>query len=214
MFAANTKNKMATSSNAWLLDHVGRIARHEGGHYLVARQLGFQTCGISLTLLTADGGHRGEAEIFVHKPTPLFGDVANYLTNRIAVLYAGAIGEAFIDGKVSQESFSDCVGKGGRSDKEKADELVQLLRNMTYPGENRVGEIENQLNELTGRSITVAEEILELKQPDLAQIERLFRTRYSAVGLPIEVSDLELQGLLAGVADPSNGAESTGVPPT
>jgi prephenate dehydrogenase len=75
----------------WYLD---QIARHEVGHAVVARVLGFKTGAISLMLKAANGDHTACATTPLYTSTPNSADVESYIERRIMVLIAGTMSEA------------------------------------------------------------------------------------------------------------------------
>jgi hypothetical protein len=208
------RQAQATDVSPPTLQHVERLARHEAGHVVVARCLGFTTSGMALTMLDFEGGHSGEAQVNVHGATREVRDICDYLRRRIAVLYAGAIAEAWTERGIEQAAFEACLERGGRGDKAKADELVQLLRNIRYPKETDAQQVGIQLNDLTNECIQLAETILETRQEAIREIADLVKARFQRPGVRIVVSEHDLDSLPAVKAMVEIPAESSDPSPS
>lgn len=178
-----------------LMTHVRRVARHEAGHFVVARALGFTTTGIAVTMLTVDGGHSGEAAIEVYGSAPAIEDVTSYLRRRIAVLYAGAIAEASAAGVVDQANFEQCLREGGANDKLKIGELIQLLRNIVHPAEREVKAVESQLHEIDTECIQIALRVIEQNSQAIDDVAQAVCSKFAGIGDRISLSDAELAAL-------------------
>lgn len=128
-------NKMPSA----VRDRAVQIANHEMAHYVVARALGFETGGVSLTV-TMDLRHRGGAAITLARPIVSIEDMKAYLEARVMVLFAGVMGQTL--------SARSAVGKrvdkaqalallrgefGAEKDYAKIRELLHLLRNIEHP---------------------------------------------------------------------------------
>lgn len=123
-------------------DHAMQIAHHEMGHYVVARALGFETGGVTLTV-TMDLRHQAGASITLARSMSSIDAVKGYLEARMMVLFAGAMGQSL----ASEQSSGKRVDKrkaatilkgelGAEQDYAKIRELGHLLRNITYPDTN------------------------------------------------------------------------------
>ncbi|WP_178122614.1 peptidase M41 [Pseudomonas izuensis] len=120
-------------------EHALPIANHEMGHYVVARALGFETGGVTLTV-TMDLRHKGGACITLSRSISSLQAMREYLEARIMVLYAGAMAQTL----PTVQARKKCVDQskaaailngafGAEKDEAKIRELRQLLRNITYP---------------------------------------------------------------------------------
>jgi hypothetical protein len=78
------------------------VARHESGHLIVARSLGFPTGDIVLT--TTEGG----SEIDLYPSLPSLDDVKDFIEARIKVLYAGALAESLVKEKCDPSALLSC----------------------------------------------------------------------------------------------------------
>ena len=120
-------------------DHALQIAHHEMGHYVVARALGFETGGVTLTV-TMDLRHQGGACITLVRPISSIEAMKEHLEARMMVLLAGAMAQTL----PSKPSATKRVDKpkatailkgeqGAEQDYAKIRELQHLLRNIVYP---------------------------------------------------------------------------------
>jgi hypothetical protein len=109
--------------------------RHEYGHLVSARVMGFQTGEVALKLIGKDRHHRARAELFVHVPLRDTAGIIDYLERRVIVLFSGALAEASsiaeVGGKyVEEQCFKS---EGGARDQEKIFELIALHQNISRP---------------------------------------------------------------------------------
>lgn len=120
-------------------EHALQIAHHEMGHYVVARALGFETGGVTLTV-TMDLRHKGGASISLVRPISSMETMKEYLEARMMILFAGAMAQtlpsAHVRAKRVDKSQAVAIlngAFGAERDDAKIRELRQLLRNITYP---------------------------------------------------------------------------------
>jgi len=111
------------------------LARHEAGHYVAARALGFKTGSIKLTIIDLEGGyHLGGSEVELDRALYKIDDIMKYLEDRVQVLYAGALAQSLSNGKVVCEDAVEILKKrGGWADLANAREHIPLIRNIRYP---------------------------------------------------------------------------------
>ena len=130
---------MTTKLPAAVRDRALQIAHHEMGHYVVARALGFETGGVTLTV-TMDLRHKGGATINLVRPLSSMDAMRAYLEARIIMLFAGAMAQTLPSAPVGAKrvDLSDAAAilngaHGAEQDDAKIRELRHLLRNITYP---------------------------------------------------------------------------------
>jgi hypothetical protein len=130
---------MTTKLPAAVRDRALQIAHHEMGHYVVARALGFETGGVTLTV-TMDLRHKGGATINLVRPLSSMDAMRAYLEARIIMLFAGAMAQTLPSEPVGVKrvDLSDAAAilngaHGAEQDDAKIRELRHLLRNITYP---------------------------------------------------------------------------------
>ncbi|NUU33992.1 peptidase M41 [Pseudomonas sp. C2B4] len=120
-------------------DHALQIAHHEMGHYVVARALGFETGGVTLTV-TRDLRHKGGATISLVRPITSMEAMKEYLEARMMVLFAGAMAQTLPSARAREKRVDKTKAIailngafGAERDDAKIRELRQLLRNITHP---------------------------------------------------------------------------------
>lgn len=119
--------------------HALQIARHEMGHYVVARALGFETGGVTLAV-TMDLRHKGGACITLARSIASMQAMKEYLEARIIVLFAGAMAQTLPSTQTRKKRVDKSQAAailngafGAERDDAKIRELRHLLRNITYP---------------------------------------------------------------------------------
>jgi hypothetical protein len=123
---------------------VDKVARHEIGHWVAARRLGFGAGDVTAKIMAYPKfGRQGTSEIMLRCELLSIDDVIDYLERRIQICWAGAIAEALdvSNGRIRDVAESCPVevevashlieGASGRTDANLADELLQLLSNLT-----------------------------------------------------------------------------------
>lgn len=115
-----------------------KVARHEMGHFIVARYHGFVTgdCKIKL-LFTGEVGHAASATIQLQRPIRSIEDVVSYAELRCQVLSAGALAEALDeDGGIDNAyAINETQNGGAKDDYSKVRELLHLIRNINHAAE-------------------------------------------------------------------------------
>jgi hypothetical protein len=110
---------------------------HELGHWLMAKKVGFPTGQLEVTVEFSPTGTfvSGSATIFLQKPIKNFRNVQDYIEKRIAVLGGGALAESYLTcppGVDRIDHFKRVLGSNGENDYAKADEHMNLLRNIIH----------------------------------------------------------------------------------
>ena len=160
---------MTTKLPAAVRDRALQIAHHEMGHYVVARALGFETGGVTLTV-TMDLRHKGGATINLVRPISSMDAMRAYLEARIIMLFAGAMAQTLPSAPVGVKrvDLSDAAAilngaHGAEQDDAKIRELRHLLRNITYPdtGLASSDRIATELKAINDRLWLRAQEMVE-----------------------------------------------------
>ncbi|MHA6137024.1 peptidase M41 [Pseudomonas mohnii] len=160
---------MTTKLPAAVRDRALQIAHHEMGHYVVARALGFETGGVTLTV-TMDLRHKGGATINLVRPISSMDAMRAYLEARIIMLFAGAMAQTLPSTPVGVKrvDLSDAAAilngaLGAERDDAKIRELRHLLRNITYPdtGLTSPDRIATELKAINDRLWLRAQEMVE-----------------------------------------------------
>ncbi|MDO9329121.1 MAG: peptidase M41 [Pseudomonas sp.] len=140
-------------------DHAVQIANHEMGHYVVARALGFETGGVSVTV-TMDLRHQAGASITLARSVSSIEAMKEHLEARMMVLFAGAMAQSLTSkrspGKRVDQPKATAILKGelgAEQDYAKIRELRHLLRNITYPDTDPASpdRVTAELKEITDR---------------------------------------------------------------
>jgi hypothetical protein len=124
--------------------------RHECGHLLLARNLGFPTGGIQLREKTAG------AEIDLVLSLRNIEEQLTYLEKRIQVLFAGALAESIRGGQVQGDvafNLLDSPTASAGHDFAKIKELLRLWVGLRYPNATEK-EFGDRLTELKDRLFT------------------------------------------------------------
>jgi hypothetical protein len=129
--------------NEW--DRTFRVARHESGHYVVARALGFRAGPCSIRIDTPNG-HIGTAGIEPISSIASLDDVGTYIERRVQVLYAGVLAEAMPTKEIELQKALTYTKDSGLQDHAKVRELIHILRNIRYPG--TIGNTHQELNDI------------------------------------------------------------------
>ncbi|WP_223532740.1 MULTISPECIES: peptidase M41 [unclassified Pseudomonas] len=169
---------MTTKLPAAVRDRALQIAHHEMGHYVVARALGFETGGVTLTV-TKDLRHQGGASITLVRPISSMEAMKEHLEARMMVLLAGAMAQTL----PSKPSAAKRVDKpkatailkgeqGAEQDYAKIRELQHLLRNIACPDTDPAsGErISAELKSMTDRLWIRTQEIVEDQAETIAEL--------------------------------------------
>jgi len=130
------------------LDKIQKACCHQAGHYVVARELGFKTQGMSL--LFAKAGQQLEVSAIEFWNTPKLFDAKDHLERQILVLYAGVVAESTDINGMYDVAYSSVASSSGEGIKDytKIEELVQLLRKVQYPDITDTHEVLKKINEI------------------------------------------------------------------
>ena len=169
---------MTTKLPAAVRDRALQIAHHEMGHYVVARALGFETGGVTLTV-TKDLRHQGGASITLVRPISSMEAMKEHLEARMMVLLAGAMAQTL----PSKPSAAKRVDKrqatailkgeqGAEQDYAKIRELQHLLRNIAYSNTDPASteRITAQLKAMTDRVWDRTQKIIEDQAGTIAEL--------------------------------------------
>lgn len=104
---------------------VDQLARHEIGHAIVGRSLGFRIGELHLSLISESGDRIGFTETTCDRQLQGIPDIVKYLEDRIVVLMAGTMAEAESEATVGAGFDQDF--KESWSDHSKALDFMQIL---------------------------------------------------------------------------------------
>ena len=196
---------MTTKLPAAVRDRALQIAHHEMGHYVLARALGFETGGVTLTV-TMDLRHKGGATINLVQPIASMAAMKAYLEARIIILFAGAMAQtlpsAHVGAKRVDLSEAAAILKGAlgaERDEAKISELRHLLRNITYPdtGLTSPDRITTELKTINDRLWLRAQEMIEALADTITELGAAVVDRMVLVeqwGRPADTYEVVLTG--------------------
>ncbi|MFJ7140662.1 hypothetical protein [Pseudomonas protegens] len=112
-----------------------KVLKHELGHWLIARHLGFTVGDIQITIIKLDKKksganqytHSGSSKVFLEPTLKTFSDLHNYLDQRIQVLYAGVLAQTHGQ-TLTDEELGNVIALDAKGDQEKIEELSILVR--------------------------------------------------------------------------------------
>lgn len=111
---------------------VSQKCRHEYGHYIAARVLGFRTGNVTFRLTSENGDHVGTSEVMVQMPLIETTALIDYIERRVVVLFSGVMAETPFSDDIGGEYVEEVLSQGGgESDSAKITELVELHLNLT-----------------------------------------------------------------------------------
>jgi len=123
------------------------IALHEAGHFVAATFLGFKTGDIHFTII-ADNKHKAYSDICSDKPFNILKEDLDYCVRRVQVLYAGALAETLINGKIDKKRIKEIFVQTARNDYSKIQELISNIRNIDFPLSTNDEEIKYNFNKI------------------------------------------------------------------
>ena len=109
------------------------VARHEFGHYAVARSFGFATTDVVLAGKARQVGPAGTAGLKLLQPLRSTPEVVGYCESRIKILFAGVLAEALEGGVIDIDRAILYAETTGSHDHAKVRELLQIIRCISHP---------------------------------------------------------------------------------
>lgn len=110
------------------------VARHELGHYAVARHLGFKPGGVTVSAKLTMAGPGGTSSTDLTRPIDTIDDLRRYCEDRVKLLIAGVLAEAMEDGVVNNDNAILYAKHSGSSDHAKASEHIRILASIDRQG--------------------------------------------------------------------------------
>lgn len=128
-------------------------ARHEYGHLISARAMGFPTGEVTLRILSLEGHHIGTSEVMIHQPLREMSAIQDYIERRVVILFSGAMAEAACENDVGGDYVEQICfrNEGAAHDHGKIEELIGLHMNVSQPGKMSAHDV------IEGRSRLYAE---------------------------------------------------------
>ena len=108
------------------------LITHELGHWFVAKKLNFEVGDIKLKIIGGFGeyGHNGSSKIYPKIFISNIRELDTYLENRICILFAGVVAQAFFSENDSwtSEDTQNLLDTWGADDQSKIKELSFIFR--------------------------------------------------------------------------------------
>jgi hypothetical protein len=161
------------------------ILRHEAGHMIVAKVLGFETLELSYNESQAG------ANLTVDPKLPDVNAVSAFIRRRATVLYAGVLAESLKGAKVDNEEALELIrGPTASDDYSKVRELVRVLAGIER------GEIKYQdvLDRVDGEVWNKAAELVEKYAPQIVMLSKHWREMLGGRST-IEISADEIRAI-------------------
>ena len=175
------------------------VARHECGHYIAARTLGFEPGKLALTILLPYG-HRGESEQTLHQNIETKQQVLDFLERRAQVLCAGVIAEATSSaGVYDNDAAVKLMREGGGADQDygKYREIVYLMRNIIHGDTTDGAAIEAELKEVENTIWNKAGGLVQAEHQCIEGLAQRLASEVKQFNLKAELSWDELRKLPA-----------------
>jgi hypothetical protein len=173
------------TANPLLKDKIFNISKHEAGHYIIARDLGFEVTSLTINILDARDAHTAGSGVILSQPINKKDEVITYLEKRTKILLAGSVAQSLTGQKQDETEANKILESGGKSDYSLARENMQLLRNLYFPNETNRDKISEQLSLIfdklwkeTIENVSQAEDIILILAKRLAQEVVEFQTLY------------------------------------
>lgn len=209
---------MSNSQNlpVHLTNEAQKLARHEIGHWIISRRLGFGAGDVTAKLTFGMGvppvGRDGGSEITLRQDLTSIEETKAYLERRIQVCWAGVVAEALDPHQHKVDIDEACrlaSGQSGQTDAKIARELNQLLRNLKWSSVegDTLTQLKTLSDDLWERTIKLVEAESEL----IIGLAHNLTDRIRAAGIGVKVTfpAAEIEALL-GV---QQWVQNLGLPP-
>jgi hypothetical protein len=147
-------------------------ARHEAGHLIAARALGFETGDILLSQT------QGGAEIDIYPSLPTISDAIQFIEDRIIILYAGALAQSMRQKECDPEAAIKLLRTTAANDYAKVRELGRTLVGLAHPTCSRE-DFEKHLNVNDLRLFNEAGTLVLANRDELIDLTQLIARRYA-----------------------------------
>lgn len=171
------------------------VIRHELGHWVVARSLGFDVGGITIRILGGSHGslgHQGSAQLFPMPALSTLEDVLQYTEDRIAILYAGVATQAMFEKDIDAAGIETMMATDGMGDRSNIQELLHIARAIAHPVTRTSGNELEQTKEILERCWVRANEILEAHRTRISGMANRLRKQVVACDVEYAFTAAEL----------------------
>lgn len=178
-------------------ERITKICTHEAGHYIVGRELGFKTKGIDITI-NKNVGHSGNSTIELWTPSlDNIQKTKDYIEKRVQVLLAGAMSEA-TDKNQNYDGDYACKeweSGGAIIDYARVRELIQLLRNISFPDTKDETSVQKELNQLEQQCMIKTDQILQNRHHLILEISALLSSKVKEYDTKYKLTENEINSL-------------------
>lgn len=175
---------------------IKEVCRHEAGHYVVGRCLGFRTDFISIRLLDVHGGHGAEAAVTLPQPITTLETLLKYAEDRIQMLFAGSLAQNPAYLHCDNANAADILqNKGGKSDFDKAVELIHVIRNIRYATDVTDSEAQDHIKLINRDLWRRAIEIVKKEAKVIEAVSRVLAAKVTAIGVRYQIDAGEINGI-------------------
>lgn len=173
-----------------------RVTRHEAGHYIAGRVLGFRMSGLEV-MLRERGGYSGGANIHLCEDLSGDADVLDYLERRVMVLYAGAMAEALCPGTgiIDNDKVLQYSKDGSAGDLVKVLELVNLMRNLKHGLEPSDVEYNAQLAAINNEMWNKSADLVMANHELIEGLASRMAGEVKAIGVPFKLDEATINAM-------------------
>ncbi|WP_375787758.1 hypothetical protein ACE10Z_09925 [Bradyrhizobium sp. Pha-3] len=151
--------------------------RHECGHWLLAKILGFPTEEIRLQ------EEKAYSALKVFPVIKDLGDMREFIERRVIVLYGGAIAQSMRGRKMMNEITHEFIRTTASDDKSKLDQLIRMHAATAWDGSDK-DHYEKVSSEIESRLYNEAASLLENNADVLHGLTKHFMKLYKKAGKP------------------------------
>lgn len=169
------------------------ICMHEAGHLVVAKELKFTTHGLTIRISYERHYANAGIEPFTTGVTDIE-HLITYLNRRIKVLYAGVYAESVnADGSFDHKRINNELENGGATnDYSKIRELLQTLRNVSYPKTVESGQANFEISLSKSTLMQEASRIIENRYKVIKAIAEALVQKVTNYNVQYELTETEI----------------------
>jgi hypothetical protein len=148
--------------------------RHEFGHYVVAREPGFETGEVTIAAPGTIAGPGGGVALTLLFSITNIDELVTYCEKRVQVLMAGVLAEAMENGSFNDGSAKLYMDTTAANDYAKWRELIRLLRNVANPDTTDLKKAAAEVELIHNHLWNVTKEILMKHHESIDKIAKEF----------------------------------------
>jgi hypothetical protein len=148
--------------------------RHECGHLIIAKALGFRTGAIVLNVTQA------HAELDIIPSCGTLAETEEFIERRVMVLYAGVVAQSLQNKQIVPQVCTDLLKTTALDDWRKIQEYVRLLAGIKHPGCKTADEFAPKLKDVDDYIANKAGEIVDKRKELILSLCNFFFQRRMA----------------------------------